>query len=160
MFQISNDRSLICHCCWTKADRSARRFVSRPSGSSIILIKPETSEHESEPIVSSQPTPVTCEAIALPNYRRGKDTESHCFIEGCRRKERNRIPDTIRKMLLLQYNFYIPKNNRICNSHLNTESWDFLRETRDNYVKVFTAVHIQDMLDLSKCCFRFNHRRN
>lgn len=83
--------------------------------------------------------------IALPYYIRAIETESHCFVEGCQRSERNRVPDST-KMLLNSLNFYVPKNNRLCNLHNNTQSWDFLAGALENYVNVFTALHIQDML--------------
>jgi len=51
-------------------------------------------------------------------------------------------------MLLELYNIYIPKNNRLCNHHNNIQSWDFLTGVLENYVNVFTALHIQDMLEL------------
>lgn len=51
-------------------------------------------------------------------------------------------------MLLDVYNFYNPKNNRLCNHHINTQSWDFITGALNNYVNVFTAVRIQNMLQL------------
>ncbi|CAG5022585.1 unnamed protein product [Parnassius apollo] len=96
---------------------------------------------------TSEATPRLSEAIVLPDYVRAVETESRCFIEGCRRQERNRVPVTTRKMLLDVYNFYIPKNNRLCNHHINTQSWDFLTGALENYVNVFTALHIQNMLE-------------
>ncbi|CAG4953249.1 unnamed protein product [Parnassius apollo] len=97
---------------------------------------------------TSEATPRLSEAIVLPDYVRAVETESRCFIEGCRRQERYRVPVTTRKMLLDVCNFYIPKNNRLCNHHINTQSWDFLTGALENYVNVFTALHIQNMLEL------------
>lgn len=86
--------------------------------------------------------------IFLPDYMRAIETESRCFIEGCSRTERYRVPLATRKMLLAQYNYYVPVNNRLCDHHLIIESWNFLDSLRNNYVKEFTAKHIQDMLAL------------
>ncbi|KAL4720311.1 hypothetical protein ACJJTC_013565 [Scirpophaga incertulas] len=49
---------------------------------------------------TSQFTPRVSDSIILPDYVRAVETESHCFIEGCRRQERNRVPVTIRKMFV------------------------------------------------------------
>ena len=48
-------------------------------------------------------------------------------------------------MLLDKYNYYIPKNNRVCDIHL-AHDWDFLNGLIENYMNVFTANQIQDML--------------
>lgn len=98
--------------------------------------------------VIEQPAPqhvIEQPTIVLPDYIRAKDTENKCFIEGCLQRERNRVPLATRKMLLDKYNYYIPKNNRVCDIHL-AHDWDFLNGLIENYMNVFTANQIQDML--------------
>ncbi|CAG4972680.1 unnamed protein product [Parnassius apollo] len=95
----------------------------------------------------SEATPRLSEAIVLPDYVRAVETESRCFIEGCRRQGRNRVPVTTRRMLLDVYTSMSIKT-RLCNHHINTQSWDFLAGALENYVNVFTALHIQNMLEL------------
>ncbi|XP_047543285.1 uncharacterized protein LOC125075621 [Vanessa atalanta] len=157
---ISRARALICHSCWVRADRNAHHYLARPSGSSGSVNvtsghgeltpqcppPPRPTSQASQ--ATSQFTPRVSDSIILPDYVRAVDTESQCFIEGCRRQERNRVPVTIRKMLLDHYKFYIPKNNRLCDHHLKIQSWDFLTGILENYINVFTALHIQDMLEL------------
>ncbi|XP_028165256.1 uncharacterized protein LOC114356347 [Ostrinia furnacalis] len=94
----------------------------------------------------NQPEPT----IVLPEYMRAMETENRCFIEGCQRTERYRVPLSTRKMLLNQYKYYIPQNNRLCDQHLVIEAWDFLDSLRSHYLQTFTAKHIQDMLSLKE----------
>lgn len=88
--------------------------------------------------------------IVLPDYMRAIETERRCFIEGCQRTERYRVPLSTRKMLLSRYKYYVPENNRLCDRHLVIEAWDFLTSLRNNYVQTFTAKHIQDMMSLKE----------
>lgn len=86
--------------------------------------------------------------IVLPDYVRAIDTESRCFIEGCQGRERNRISLSIRKVMLEKHNYYIPQNNRLCDFHKHVDSVQFISGALDNYLNVFNAAHIQDMLSL------------
>lgn len=141
--------SYICHTCWVAADRAAVHMVSGPSTSSQPhrpLEQDLPTVPPNEEIRSDQPEPT----IVLPEYMRAIETESRCFIEGCRRTERYRVPLSTRKMLLSQYKYYIPENNRLCDQHLVIEAWDFLDSLRSNYVQSFTAKHIQDMMSLKE----------
>lgn len=120
-FQISRARALVCHSCWVRADRNAQHFLTGPSGpsASVDVISenvestlPSTSQSTTDVAVSQgtpQFTPRTSTSIILPDYLRSAETESRCFIEGCQRQERNRVPVTTRKMLLDLYKFYIQK---------------------------------------------------
>lgn len=134
------------------ADRAAIRMISAPStfsqgsqdSSREDVQLQEQVESPNEGVRNNQSEPT----IVLPNYMRAVETESRCFIEGCQRSERYRVPLCTRKMLLSQYKYYIPENNRLCDRHLVIESWDFLDSLRNNYVQAFTAKHIQDMFSL------------
>lgn len=94
----------------------------------------------------NQPEPT----IVLPEYIRTTETERRCFIEGCQRTERYRVPLSTRKMLLNEHKYYVPENNRLCDQYLVVEAWDFLDSLRSNYVQTFTAKHIQDMMSLKE----------
>ncbi|XP_045778261.1 uncharacterized protein LOC123876146 isoform X1 [Maniola jurtina] len=145
-------QSEICHSCWVRADRAARHFMSQPSTStSDVLVSalpvPEASTSTTEEVIQ-QPSNIS-EAIILPDYIRAIETERRCFIEGCRRSERHRIPDSLRKNLLNMHKLYIPANNRLCDYHLyGVESWDVLIGITNNFINSFSARHIQDMLAL------------
>lgn len=145
MLQIQN-KSHICHTCWVAADRAAVRMTSSPSSSSQkrSLQKDSQTVSPNERISGNLPEPT----IVLPEYMRAKETESRCFIEGCMRTERYKVPLSTRKMLLNQHKYYIPENNRLCGKHLDFEAWDFLDSLRCNCVQFFTAKHIEDMLSL------------
>lgn len=112
-------------------------------------------EDHSEPVVEDQPEPNLViqpisrrqETIVLPDYIRAVDSGSRCIIEGCQGSERFRLPLSTRKMLLLQFNYYVPVNSRVCSNHLNTETWDF-QAGISAYSNAFNATHIQDMLHL------------
>ncbi|XP_052742778.1 uncharacterized protein LOC112055836 [Bicyclus anynana] len=146
--------SHICHNCWVAADRAAVHMVSGPSTSSQgssheeiqipaqVLTEPPASQPEEDR--NNQPEPT----IVLPGYMRAVETERWCFIQGCQRTERYRVPLFTRKMLLNRYKYYVPENNRLCDIHLVIEGWDFLESLRSNCVQNFTAKHIQDMMSL------------
>lgn len=78
--------------------------------------------------------------IVLPDYMRAVESERHCFIEGCQRPERYRVPLATRKMLLNEYKYYVPQNNRLCDTHLVIEAWDFLDSLRNN---LFTNIYCE-----------------
>ncbi|RVE40334.1 hypothetical protein evm_015016 [Chilo suppressalis] len=136
----STRMAYLCHSCWVRADRAAPHFVSRPSTSSAPQVQDEPAPEQSR----------SSERITLPNYVRPIETESHCFVQGCERQERNRVPASVRQYLLNTYNYYVPINNRVCDYHLNTETWDFINRMLDNYINVFTAAHVEDMLKLKE----------
>lgn len=145
--------SHICHACWVAADRAAVRMTTGPSTSSQQdtpqVIQPQEQADiptvsPNEGVSSNQPT------IVLSEYMRAVETESRCFIQGCRRTERYRVPLSTRKMLFNQYKYYIPENNRLCDQHLVIEAWDFLDSLRSNYVQSFTERHIYDMMSLKE----------
>ncbi|XP_028038214.1 uncharacterized protein LOC114248965 [Bombyx mandarina] len=121
-------------------------MVSGPSTSSQQNRSQEQDVSLNEEVRNNQPEPT----IVLPEYMRASESESRCFIEGCRRTERYRVPLSTRKMLLNKYKYYIPENNRLCDEHLVIEAWDFLDSLRSHYVQNFTAKYIQDMLSLKE----------
>lgn len=88
---------------------------------------------------------------------RAIESERHCFIEGCQRTERYRVPLATRKMLLNEHKYYVPQNNRLCDTHLVIEACDFLDSLRSNYLQTFTARHIQDMMTLTREHSRYKH---
>lgn len=130
------------------ADRAAVRMVSGPSTSSQQEIQTQAQDvptkYPNKGIRSDRPEPT----IVLPEYMRAIETERRCFIKGCHRTERNRVPLSTRKMLLSQHKYYIPENNRLCDLHLVNEARDFLDILKSNSTQSFTAKHIQDMMSL------------
>lgn len=78
--------------------------------------------------------------IVLPDYMRAVESERHCFIEGCQRPERYRVPLATRKMLLNEYKYYVPQNNRLCDTYLVIDAWDFLDSLRNN---LFTNIYCE-----------------
>lgn len=158
----------ICHSCWVTADRAAINMRTGPSTSSQansqasqssdnlssdeqLYVPAEQPEQQTAPshapaeassITTHEPT------IRLPGFTRAVETESRCFIHGCQRTERYRVPLSTRKMLLFKYKYYVPHNNRLCDVHLVIETWDFLDGIRSNYLDLFTSRHIVDMMEL------------
>ncbi|XP_050676580.1 uncharacterized protein LOC126973378 [Leptidea sinapis] len=49
----------------------------------------------------------------LPDYITAIETESRCFIEGCQGQDRNWVLLSTRKLMLQNYNYYSPHNNRL-----------------------------------------------
>ncbi|XP_041981920.1 uncharacterized protein LOC121735234 isoform X1 [Aricia agestis] len=146
--------SHICHTCWVAADRASVHMTSGPSTSSrqdtLQIVDPQQPDlpnvSPNVGVSSNQPVP----SIVLSEYMRAVETERRCFIEGCQRTERYRVPLTTRKMLFNEYKYYIPENNRLCDQHLVIEAWDFLDSLRSNYVQTFTERHIYDMMSLKE----------
>nr|XP_026498409.1 uncharacterized protein LOC113402387 [Vanessa tameamea] len=110
--------SHICHKCWMAADRASVNMTSGPSTSfrqdSPQIVEPQQQDlpdvTPNAGVSSNQPVP----SIVLSEYMRAIETERRCFIEGCQRTERYRVPLTTRKMLFNEYKYYIPENNRLC----------------------------------------------
>ncbi|XP_026737081.1 uncharacterized protein LOC113500467 [Trichoplusia ni] len=152
--------SVVCHSCWVRANRASRHFQSGPSTSaatSSAVNVPNTQDipHVEEPPIrqetySAPRAPTVGTFIVLPDYYRAVETENRCFVEGCRRRERNRITNTMRKQLLKMYNYYVPANNRLCDIHLTCTSWDFLNDISDNIINTFSAHQIKDMFSLKE----------
>lgn len=82
--------------------------------------------------------------IALPNIRRGADTRRNCLFPGCQNNERYRVPDAIRRRVLSELNFYIPRGARICIYHMGCNMFHELY-TSENSFDNFNANHIEDM---------------
>ncbi|RVE41348.1 hypothetical protein evm_014002 [Chilo suppressalis] len=111
----------ICHPCWQRADRV--------------------------PVRANIPEPIN--SINLPNYTRAPDTQAHCFCPDCDSPQRLTIPTWLRVKLFIDFNFYIPKNNRICSFHLHNNDWaECLSNMQPNHE--FTAEHIQDFASFIK----------
>ena len=145
-----------------RADRASRHFHSGPStsGASSSAVNEPNTQGPDIPILEEPPTrQETYSAprasnvgtlIVLPDYYRAVETESRCFVEGCQRRERNRITISMRKQLLKMYNYYVPPNNRLCDIHLTCTSWNFLNDISDNVINTFNANHIQDIFALKE----------
>ncbi|CAG4969679.1 unnamed protein product [Parnassius apollo] len=138
--------SRICHYCWVLADRSTVHMISGPSTSrqnTMPQIQPQLLDTPIIPLevqFQSPPTPQTMleampepvlqslpqskSTIVLPDYMRAIKTERGCFIEGCYRTEKHRVPLSTNNMSLNRYNYYVPENNRLCDWHLVIESWE------------------------------------
>ncbi|CAK1595132.1 unnamed protein product [Parnassius mnemosyne] len=146
------EASRICHKCWVAADRAAIHMVTGPStsfqGCSLEDVQPQVQDLPTETSNEEFGNKQTEPTIVLPDYMRAIETERRCFIKGCQKSERYRVPLSTRKMLLSQYKYYIPENNRLCDRHLVIEAGDILDSLRTNYVQTFTAKHIQDMMSL------------
>ncbi|KAJ0181575.1 hypothetical protein K1T71_002297 [Dendrolimus kikuchii] len=138
--------SYICHKCWVSAYRTVVKKARSNSSQkcSCRRIQGPFAPHPIEEVPKSQPEPT----ILLPDYRRAIETQSRCFIEGCKRTERYKAKLAIRRIVLDKYKFYIPPNNRLCTEHLDIEEWDKLSSLSTSYVQTFTAKHIQDMISL------------
>lgn len=171
MLQIDG-ASHICHACWISADRTANKAAvhmvpSNAANYEISLSVEIKQELPNEPTISSgvnvKNNPITSNRniknnqtipsnekseIVLPNYFRPIETQSKCSIKGCQKLERNRVPLSVRKILLNQYNYYIPENNRLCNQHINIEATNFQNSFKNGCMHTFNAKHIQDMMTL------------
>lgn len=117
-----------------------------PAGCYNLSIQPS----DDVPIIEQPPTANQPQgAVVLPAYLRSVQTESRCFIEGCNRTERNRVPSSMRRNLLNMHNYYAPPNNRLSNYHLYVvEHLHLLISLSNNNMNTFTASHVQDMLAL------------
>lgn len=88
--------------------------------------------------------------ILLPNYTRCSSSRRHCVFRKCKNPERRLIPNEIREKLLRDYKFYLPRDNRVCQHHLQLNSWHDLcspPSTSDKKYK-FNTKQIEDMFSM------------
>lgn len=88
-------------------------------------------------------------SIILPNYKRSANTSRRCIYKMCRNTAGHLVPTFIKVTLIKEYNFYVPKSARVCEMHLYGNTWQSLPEMH-NTISVFTATHIQDIINLVK----------
>lgn len=119
----------VCHTCWELANHQ------------ILSQVPEENPVRQSGI---QEIPQQ-QYITLPNIRRAADTRRHCLFPDCRNPERYHIPDTIRRRVLNDCNFYIPRGARICAYHMGRNIFGELY-TSENTLAHFNCFQIEDMV--------------
>ena len=97
-----------------------------------------------------EPAPVLEPELNLPNYKRAANTSRHCVFHGCVfAQQLHMVPTFIKKMLIGKHNFYIPRNTRVCETHLNLDVWHLLLQNNNIYSN-FTAIQIEDIISIAK----------
>ncbi|XP_045781841.1 uncharacterized protein LOC123878594 [Maniola jurtina] len=93
---------------------------------------------------SSQPTLRAPNKVYSNSYRRVAATPNHCLFSDCNNTERLLIPSVVKELLLCRYKIYVPLSARICNFHLNSNSWNELLAPYND----FTGHQMDNMLAL------------
>lgn len=96
------DTGYICQACWEHANIQVIS-ESETVDNSVKQGTQETPQHQ---------------YITMPNLKRAADIRRHCLFYGCSNPERIHIPDVVRRRVLSDCNFYIPRDTRICSYHL------------------------------------------
>ncbi|KAF9405685.1 hypothetical protein HW555_013689, partial [Spodoptera exigua] len=98
--------------------------------------------------ITSPPLQVTsAEQITLPTLRRAADTARRCLFLECNDSEKRRVPDGLRKQIIKDFNFYIPRNARSCTFHLGANLFHELYAA-ENALSTFSAAHIEEIVFL------------
>lgn len=116
----------MCHTCWVAAGRHQNS------------VQQQDDDMETEPPVVGQ------SSISIAEYRKAANTSRRCMFPNCRSRNLLRIPEFMKKRQLIENKLYIPTSARVCNIHLDGNSWADLNELNDS---AFTADQIKDMLD-------------
>ncbi|KAL4709762.1 hypothetical protein ACJJTC_004598 [Scirpophaga incertulas] len=104
---------------------------------------PEENVQEDNPVQTQS----SGSLITLPSIRRAAATASRCIFTECDDHEKLNVPESIRRRILIDFNFYIPINARICLFHLGSNLFHELYSAQ-NSLNTFTAEYIEDMVFL------------
>ncbi|KAL4702413.1 hypothetical protein ACJJTC_003395 [Scirpophaga incertulas] len=118
---------------------------------------PEENVQEDNPVQTQS----SGSLITLPSIRRAAATASRCIFTECDDHEKLNVPESIRRRILIDFNFYIPINARICLFHLGSNLFHELYSAQ-NSLNTFTAEYIEDMVFLLREVkqFDFSHPEN
>lgn len=61
--------------------------------------------------------------VNLPHYKRAASTSRHCIYSDCGYVPMHLIPTFIKNMLIVDYNYYVPRYSRVCHHHLFSNTW-------------------------------------
>ncbi|CAH2105465.1 unnamed protein product [Euphydryas editha] len=136
----------VCHPCWLRVQREARRrataddFRSQPSASPQQE-EPEVLEQQPQVSQSEEATHSVNE-VTLPDYRRAANTNHHCVFPNCGSRILRSISEKLRAIILSTHNYYLPQQARVCDDHLMGNTWDTLFHSQNSYA-TFTVQQIQ-----------------
>lgn len=88
--------------------------------------------------------------IHLPNYAKAPDSQEGCSFPKCEEKKCQIISRDLRVKIFCDHNFYIPSDNKVCETHTEWESWASLLEVLVDPVRTFSALDIEDAALLLK----------
>ncbi|KAL4720373.1 hypothetical protein ACJJTC_014030, partial [Scirpophaga incertulas] len=95
---------------------------------------PEENVQEDNPVQTQS----SGSLITLPSIRRAAATASRCIFTECDDHEKLNVPESKRRRILIDFNFYIPINARICLFHLGSNLFHELYSAQ-NSLNTFTA---------------------
>ncbi|KAL4704224.1 hypothetical protein ACJJTC_003784 [Scirpophaga incertulas] len=143
---IQNHRSdyEVCHNCWRRVSRQSAQDAQRQ----VVL---DVNQEVAPPVLPAPPQGqrnVEASSVYLPHYKRAANTSRHCIYTNCGNAAMHLIPTFIKKMLLTEHNFYVPRSARICQHHLYTNTWDTLPQ--DFAISTFSVQQIEDIFNILK----------
>ncbi|CAK1603536.1 unnamed protein product [Parnassius mnemosyne] len=142
----------VCHPCWLRTQREARRThdVNRPQSA---IEEPSTAD---EPILAGVQSCISNEEVrhapnglTLPDYRRAANNNNRCVFKDCNSTTLHGISDKLRAVVLSNHNYYIPKLARVCSEHLSSNLWETLYYSA-NSLDTFTADQVQHVFSFIK----------
>ncbi|KAL4706725.1 hypothetical protein ACJJTC_014480 [Scirpophaga incertulas] len=111
-----NPMDFICHACRqlaidaTQQDTEPTNTTSQPE----VLSYDDTQDaNHNNPSLN----PLQQDHITLLSIRRAAATPRHCVFPNCGNVERYHVPDQVRSRVVKQFNYYIPRDARICSYH-------------------------------------------
>lgn len=162
----------MCIPCWLRAQRSAANNQEQPHGEvqarsssanqlvgeSGSLITPEQPEQGQQVETGTVERNDANTLIELPTIRRAAATSGRCLFAECNDEQRFNVPESIRRRVLIDFNFYIPISARICQHHLSSNLYHTLYAA-NNSMTSFTGSYIEDMVFLLRETKQFDFSR-
>lgn len=90
----------------------------------------------------------------LTGYSRGPNSGRSCIFHSCENTSRHRIAETIKMKMIMDYNYYIPPEARVCTEHMHTDSWAVLLNAPNQRFD-FNPHHMLNIIQLLK---QYNNR--
>lgn len=99
------------------------------------------------PRLQSEPVRRGSNTILLPNYKRTSITSIHCIFQQCRNRLLHLVPQFLKRLLLQEHSFYVPRSCRVCETHLYSNRWHLLPQLNETH-STFNAIHIEDIINI------------
>ncbi|XP_045449482.1 uncharacterized protein LOC123658044 [Melitaea cinxia] len=154
---VLSRNNYVCHVCWMRANRQAVHDSSRDiqelasNNNAAAHIVQVVRPPEPPPIPPVQNRPIQREntTISLPNYKRPSITSVCCIFQQCRNRSLHLVPRFLKRILLQEHSFYIPRSCRVCETHLYNNLWHLLPQMNVTH-STFSAIHIEDIINILK----------
>lgn len=141
-------------------EEQERAVEEQPPRSPIIHIDPQPVQQvdQEPPLVREeerQPQVLNNNSLFnLPGFSRAPNSARSCIFYGCENMSRQRIAESVKMKLIMEYNYYIPPEARVCHDHSLTDSWQILLDSPNRRFD----FHPQYTLNIIQLLKKYNNR--